>query len=231
VFEDFDHAFEAGSTLLLGPNGAGKSTLLGLAASVYAPQQGVVALGEIVASGRSLGAYRRRVAWMPQQIRPIPGLSVREQVSYVGWLKGMDSRSASRQALSALEDVGLEAHAGRRPRDLSGGELRRLGLAQTLVHGADFVLMDEPTAGLDPAQRSGFQQLVGELRSRASIVISTHQTDDIDLSYDRVVVIGAGTIRFNGSTADFLALGGSETGHRRVVDAYERALNNLGGEE
>lgn len=219
VVDSLDFAFPAGATVLLGPNGAGKSTLLGLGASALRPRSGRVVVDGVVAAGASLRTFRRRVAWMPQQIAPFPVVTVREQVAYVGWLKGMPRHDAWRSSVAALERVGLGGFEDRRAGELSGGELRRLGIAQTLVHGAAWILMDEPSAGLDPAQRAAFRRTVAALRGRVSCVISTHQTEDIDASYDWVVVLGAGRIRNTSAVGDFLELGGGD-----VVTAYERTL-------
>jgi ABC-2 type transport system ATP-binding protein len=228
VLRSFDFEFPAGLTLLLGPNGAGKSTLLGLAASALRPATGRIALGSLTATGRALRAFRRRVAWMPQQLQPFPGLTVREQVAYVGWLKGMAKRDAWERSIVALEQVGLGGFENRSPRKLSGGELRRLGVAQTLVHEAGWILMDEPTSGLDPLQRRQFHTVIGRLRGAANLVISTHQTEDIDSNYDSVVVLSAGRVCFCGTTRAFLALGSGPVGSSgHVVSAYERALAAL----
>ena len=139
----------------------------------------------------------------------------------------MSKADAWKESEPALGLVGLAEHAGGRPSRLSGGELRRLGVAQTLVHRAAWVLMDEPTAGLDPAQRADFQLLVADLRSRMSLVVSTHQTEDMDATYDAVVVLGEGRVRFSGSIDAFLALGGDRAGgSERFVAAYTRALGS-----
>jgi ABC-2 type transport system ATP-binding protein len=225
VFRSFNFAFDDGSTLLLGPNGAGKSTLLGLCASILTPRNGSVSAGAVRASGRDLRTFRGHIAFMPQRIKPMPGLTSREQVAYVGWLKGLSRDEAWKGAKRALERVDMARLGDRRPRTLSGGELRRLGVAQTLVHKARWILMDEPTAGLDPAQRAEFQSLASELRSDVDLVISTHQTEDIGTIYDRVVVLDAGDVRFSGTTDRFLGLGDGPAGSsQRVVSAYQRAL-------
>jgi ABC-2 type transport system ATP-binding protein len=225
VLRDFSFEFEGGSTLLLGPNGAGKSTLLGLAASALTPRSGEIRMGDLEAAGSSLSAFRRALAWMPQQVSIFPGLSVREQVAYVGWLKGLAKDEAWERSADALARVNLEHQTDRRPGTLSGGERRRLGVAQTLVHEAPWVLMDEPTAGLDPAQRADLQTLIHSLRGSASVVVSTHVTDDIDAGYERVVVLGAGEVRFSGTTEAFLALAHGASDSSRVVSAYRRALS------
>jgi len=225
VLDDLSLEFADGATLLLGPNGAGKSTILGLAATTLRARTGSIHIDGVRAAGRQLRAYRRSLAWMPQDVQVVPGLTVREQVAYVGWLKGLRKKDAWHRAEGALDRVSLSALADERPDRLSGGERRRLGVAQVLVHDATWMLMDEPTAGLDPLQRADFHVLVASLRHEINLVISTHQTEDIDSSYDNVVVIDGGQIRFDDSAAAFLALGASQASvSEAVIDAYRRTI-------
>jgi len=227
VLSELTLEFTAGATLLLGPNGAGKSTLLGLCASTLSPRRGLVAANGTPAAGADLRAFRSVVSLMPQQIQSVPGLTVREQVAYAGWLKGMSKQSAWERSLDCLSRVDLVALADRRPRTLSGGELRRVGVAQAIVHGAEWLLLDEPTAGLDPAQRAHFQELIGGLRREVNIVISTHQTEDIGSSYEAVLVLNEGRVTFTGTTEDFLARGdGAPGSNELVVSSYLRALES-----
>ncbi|WAL76243.1 ATP-binding cassette domain-containing protein [Kitasatospora sp. YST-16] len=207
VLEDFSLRLDPGCSVLLGPNGAGKSTLLGLIASAFRPETGRITLdGLDTRSRKDRKAYRRKVGWLPQQVRPVPGLSVREQAAYAGWLKGMSRSEAWERSEQAIGRVGLAPLAGRRSAALSGGQLRRLGIAQTLVHGAQLVLMDEPTAGLDPVQRGVFRELIGELKNLSSFVVSTHQTEDLAEIYDAVVLLDRGQVRHQGPIDSFLAL-------------------------
>src|SRR5579884_2130928 len=188
VLDNFSLSLGKGATVLLGPNGAGKSTLLGLSASALRPGSGDVRLGDLsTGTRRSLRSYRRKVAWLPQQVKPLAGLRVREQVSFSGWLKGMSRTAAWEASALALHKVQLEKMADRRASELSGGQLRRLGIAQALVHDAEVVLLDEPTAGLDPSQRAVFRRLLADLRGTADFVVSTHQTEDLGDIYDTVV--------------------------------------------
>ena len=222
LFEGLTLAFPKGRTVLLGPNGAGKSTLLGLAASVLLPRAGTVGLGPLrTGVRRDLAAYRGRVGWMPQQVSYVPGLTAREQVAYAGWLKGMSRVDAWERAQAALARVGLASLADRKSAHLSGGQLRRVGIAQCLVHDADVLLMDEPTAGLDPVQRQVFHDLLGEIGPDVDIVVSTHQTEDIDTSYEHVVVLDEGRPRFRGTVDEFLGPAtDSVSRERRAVSAY-----------
>ncbi|MCX2968604.1 MULTISPECIES: ATP-binding cassette domain-containing protein [Streptomyces] len=222
VLDRFSLKFPTGCTVLLGPNGAGKSTLLSLGASLLTPKRGQVALGETdSARKKTRGQYRRRVGWLPQQIRPVPNLTVREQAAYAGWLKGLSKAEAWSRSAQALARVRLSDLADRRSHELSGGQMRRLGIAQTLVHDAEVVLLDEPTAGLDPVQRSVFRNLLGELAGHVSFIVSTHQTEDLMDIYQTVVVLDRGHVTYQGTTASFLSLAGAEvTAERKAETAY-----------
>jgi ABC-type multidrug transport system ATPase subunit len=225
VLDSLTVEFPPGCTVLLGPNGAGKSTLLSLGASVLAPLAGRVALGTLdSADKKDRAAYRRRVGWLPQHIHPVPGLTVREQAAYAGWLKGLSKRRAWDRSAQALDRVRLTELAERRSHELSGGQLRRLGIAQTLVHRAEVVLLDEPTAGLDPVQRGVFRDLLADLADQASFIVSTHQTEDLADIYHQVVVLDRGRIAYQGGTAHFLALAADGVPAERRAETVYRTL-------
>ncbi|MFC5661815.1 ATP-binding cassette domain-containing protein [Kitasatospora misakiensis] len=216
LFTGLDLRIDNPATVLLGPNGAGKSTLLALAASQLSPHRGSVDWRGVnpATGGGDRAAYRRAVAWLPQQITPVPGLTVREQVAYCGWLKGMSRTAAWRASAVALARVGLGELADRPGHQLSGGQLRRMGIAGCLAHHSELILMDEPTAGLDPTQRAVFRSLVEELASEVSVIVATHQTEDLAEMYRHVVVLDRGQVRFQGTTEEFhaVAAGGGGAG-------------------
>ena len=226
VLDGFSWRAPDGCTVILGPNGAGKTTLLSLGATALRPNRGTVTVeitdsskaldsGKRVDSSkrRDLPAFRRAVGWMPQQIRAIPGLTSREQVAYAGWLKGMPRSVAWVDAPVALERVGLSGEADRPTAQLSGGQQRRVGLAQLLIHRAGLLLLDEPPAGLDPGQRARFREVVRKIAQDVPVVVSTHQVDDLTDLFDTIVVLDDGRIRFQGTTADFMALAPSRSAH------------------
>ena len=207
VFAGFSWDVPAGATVLLGPNGAGKTTLLAIAATALRPTDGSVRFNDVEAgTARGRRAMRREIGWMPQHVRAIPGLTAREQVAYAGWLKGMARGMAWSASATALERVGLSDVADRLTGELSGGQQRRVALAQLLVHDAQMLLLDEPTAGLDPGQRARLRHSLREMAVQAPLVVSTHQVDDLTDLFDTVVVIAHGTILFTGSPAEFVAL-------------------------
>ncbi|MFI1867013.1 ATP-binding cassette domain-containing protein [Streptomyces jumonjinensis] len=206
VLDGLTLEFPSGCTVLLGPNGAGKSTLLSLGASVLTPTSGQVQLGRSVSTDRrQRGEYRRRVGWLPQLVRPVPSLTVREQAAYAGWLKGLSKSEAWERSAKALDRVRLTELAKRRSHELSGGQMRRLGIAQSLIHDAQVVLLDEPTAGLDPVQRGVFRELIDELSESVDFVVSTHQTEDLADIYRSVIVFDRGQAVFEGTVGDFFA--------------------------
>lgn len=221
VIERFTWRPASGATVLLGPNGAGKSTLLALAADALRPWSGSVSVERdgVVLHRR---ARRAAVGWMPQRSLPIAGLTCREQVAYSGWLKGMSRSAAWEAAARALAKVDLADRCEERARRLSGGQLRRLGLAQVLVHEPQIVLLDEPTVGLDPAQRAGFRTLLAELSQQPglTVIASTHQVDDLSELFERVMVLHQGMIRFEGRVSDFLSRGEASDLSRRAEQAY-----------
>ncbi|MET0820259.1 MAG: ATP-binding cassette domain-containing protein [Aeromicrobium sp.] len=190
-------------TVLLGPNGAGKSTVLKLLSGYLAPRRGSVTYDGI-SKRRHL---HRHVAWMPQLVTPLKGLTVEEQVEYAGWVAGLSSKDSRTHASVAIEAVRLDDKAQARADALSGGQLRRLGLAQALVRRSDVLLLDEPTAGLDPAQTVNFREILRNVHAPGGIVVSTHQVSDLGDDVDHVAVIADGRLRFDGTVDEFVTHG------------------------
>ena len=224
VFKGFSWETPVGSTVLLGPNGAGKTTLLSLGSNALRPSAGSVHLdGMDPSSRRRRAEFRRNVGWLPQSHGVIPGLTAREQVAYAGWLKGLPRAVAWTNAMPALERVGMAGAGNRLTSQLSGGEQRRVGLAQLLIHDASLLLLDEPTVGLDPSQRAGFRDLLRDLAQHAPIVVSTHQVDDLNELFQTVVILNGGTIRFEGSVSEFMAHAPAGSGYPAEA-AYARII-------
>lgn len=225
VLTELSYNVPDGLTVLLGPNGAGKSTLLKLAAGVIQPGRGAITLDGMSSSTR---AYRQDVSWLPQHVQSIPQLTAHEYVAYVGWLKGMSSAHAQDRASAALNRVDLTGQAGVKTSRLSGGQLRRLGVAAALVHDSRLLLLDEPTAGLDPQQRRSFRDLLASLAKDVSILMSTHDVADLAEEADHVSVLINGVITFTGTTRDFLAHAPAEIpAGRRAEAAYTALASDL----
>jgi ABC-2 type transport system ATP-binding protein len=197
-------------TGLLGPNGAGKTTMLRIAATVLAPDEGRVRLlGRDSSRSTERCEIRRRLGYMPQEPGFYRSFTAFEFVDYVAVLKELPGRRPRHDEVRrVLHLVGLEAVMGRRVKALSGGMRRRLALAQALLGNPDLLVLDEPTAGLDPEQRLRFRELVSQLPNRPAVLISTHQTEDVTALCDHVVVLAGGTVRFEGSPGELTATAG-----------------------
>ncbi|UCM91774.1 ATP-binding cassette domain-containing protein [Streptomyces marincola] len=225
VLENLDYRLAEGLTILLGPNGAGKSTLLKLAASVVSPRSGAITCGDLVFGSPS---YRRAVAWMPQTITPLPSLTAREYVAYVGWLKGMTRGDAWHHARRALHRVELTDKVSEKTSRLSGGQLRRVGVAAALVHGARVLLLDEPTAGMDPRQRRVFRDILADLRGDVRVLMSTHDVADLAEEADHVTVLDEGRVLHTGTTASFFRHTPADTAPARAAEGAYTALLSRG---
>ncbi len=193
---------------LLGPNGAGKTSLLRMMATVLPPSSGQLRL-----LGRDPGGYgprseiRRRLGYLPQNLGYYPGFTVAEFVEYFALLKDMPPGRVPRAVAAAIEHVGLQAKARAKLRTLSGGMLRRAGIAQAVVNDPDLLLLDEPTAGLDPEQRVAFRALMRDLGQRATVVVSTHLVEDVGAACEQVALMDEGKIVFHGTPDELVARG------------------------
>ncbi|HEY3009332.1 MAG TPA: ATP-binding cassette domain-containing protein [Micromonosporaceae bacterium] len=190
-----------GVTGLLGPNGAGKTTLLRMMATVLAPDSGRIrVLGYDPATPSGRLAIRRRLGYLPQEPGFHRGMTVFGFVDYVAILKELTDRRARHDEVRRVIDlVGLASVSGKRIRALSGGMRRRVALAQALLGDPELVILDEPTAGLDPELRLRFREIVSRIGEDHTVVLSTHQTEDVAAVCHKVVVLNAGRVRFAGT--------------------------------
>lgn len=204
-----DLALGRGVTGLLGPNGAGKTTLLSILATVASPDAGRCSvLGFDPSDGAERVEIRRRLGYLPQDIGYHRQFKVAEFLDYVAILKEIVDRPLRRAEVArVLAATDLESVAGRRMRALSGGMRRRVGIAQALLGRPELLVLDEPTAGLDPEQRLRFRELLSELPGRPVVVLSTHQADDVAAICSEVVVLLGGQVRFAGTPEELAALG------------------------
>ncbi len=198
---------EEGVSVLLGRNGAGKSTLFRILAGAERADAGVVARGGVILDGgETWREHRRRCGWLPQTTPLIRGLTVEEFLAYVAWLKEVPRSVVGERIDAVLAAVDLVDRRRSRMDTLSGGMLRRVGVAQALINDPGLVLLDEPSAGLDPVQRAAFHRFVRRIASERMVVLSTHLLEDVAAVGERVFVIDEGRIRFAGDV-DELAVG------------------------
>nr|WP_281363734.1 ATP-binding cassette domain-containing protein [Nocardioides daedukensis] len=207
ALRDVDLTFGTGVTGLLGPNGAGKTTLLRIVATGIAADRGDVRLlGLDPHSGHAaLTEVRRGLGYLPQELGYPTDMTTFGFVEYVAVLKEWnDKRARHREVRRVLELVDLATLAGKRVAKLSGGQRRRVGLAQALIGNPRLLVLDEPTTGLDPAQRAQLRRTLSVVAHDATVLISTHQTEDVAALCERVVVLAEGQVRFDGTVVDLV---------------------------
>jgi ABC-2 type transport system ATP-binding protein len=187
-----------GVTCLVGANGAGKSTFFRLAARVDRPTSGSIRVD--VSNG---GA---RLGYLPQEPQLPSGATCEEFLHYVAWLQRVPRANRVAAVDSALSQVGLFDERTTRIRTLSGGMRRRVGIAHAIVHDPALLLLDEPTAGLDPAQRISARQTIGEIGHGRVVVVATHLVEDVRGLADRVIVMSSGSIVYDGDVPGLEAL-------------------------
>lgn len=178
---------------LLGPNGAGKSTLMRMLATVTRPTNGTIRFnGDDVA--KSPDSLRRTLGYLPQDFGVYPHLSATEFLEYIGALKGIGRRALRPRIAGLLESLNL-SHAAHRPLGgFSGGMRQRVGIAQALLNDPKLLIVDEPTAGLDPEERVRFRTLLRDMASERIIILSTHICSDVESLATRVAIVEHGIL-------------------------------------
>jgi ABC-2 type transport system ATP-binding protein len=206
--DGLDLESRGGVTGLLGPNGAGKTTLLRMLATVLPPDAGSIRLlGWDPFDPTERLAIRRRLGYLPQDAGFHRGFTAFEAVDYIAVLKEhTERRPRHDEVRRVLGLVGLSDVATRRVRALSGGMVRRLGLAQALLGAPELLVLDEPTAGLDPEHRMRFRDLVSAAGEGRTVILSTHQTEDVAALCSWVVVVASGRARFAGTVAELVRI-------------------------
>jgi ABC-2 type transport system ATP-binding protein len=224
--DGLDLALGTGVHGLLGPNGAGKTTLMRAVATVLKPAGGrLTLLGEPVDGRADLRRVRRGLGYLPQQFGFYPRFTVREFVEYMAWLKEMPKTAIPGATQRAIERVGLAAKAGARMKTLSGGMLRRAGIAQAIVNDPAVLLLDEPTVGLDPEQRLEFRELLRDVGVDSCVLVSTHLVEDVVAACTDVVLINEGRLVYQGTPEDLVTQGGEgDAGDSAAERGYSALL-------
>ena len=193
ALRDVSFTLEKGVYGLLGPNGAGKSTLMGLLTLNLRPTGGEIFWNHIPVA-QNQRSYRKQLGYMPQQQALYPGLTAWEYLDYMAALKGMKKRAAEAEMKRSLEQVGLSSFRNQKIRTFSGGMNQRLLLAQAVLNKPALLILDEPTAGLDPRQRIGIRNLISELAQESTILIATHVVPDVDLISREILLLKEGEL-------------------------------------
>jgi ABC-type multidrug transport system ATPase subunit len=201
---DLSFALPVGVYGLLGDNGAGKSTLMRILAAVDRQSAGGVTCDGMDIF-RMDDDYRGLVGYMPQDFNVFPSFTAIEFVRYIGALKGLPKKALDDKVREVLKFVNLDDVADKKVRTFSGGMKRRAGIAQAIINDPGILILDEPTAGLDPNERIRFSNIISEMGSDKIILFSTHIISDIEAITDNVIILRDGKIRRQGKVGDLLA--------------------------
>ena len=189
---------------LLGVNGAGKTTLMRMLCTLLKPTG-----GRILWDGKDIfeldGAYRRVLGYLPQDFGFYPDFTVRDYLRYISSIKGLRPAAARQRTALLLQQVGLEKAENKKMKKLSGGMKRRVGIAQAMLNDPRILILDEPTAGLDPNERIRFRNLISELAQDRLVLLSTHIVSDIEYIANEILLMKDGKICIAGTTEELTA--------------------------
>lgn len=198
ALKEFSYEFTSGVYGLLGPNGAGKSTLMNILTDNLKQTSGILKYDgtDIHELGRH---YRRHLGYVPQQQQVFPGFTLRRFLLYIAGLKGLDRKTAVEQIKAIAGKVNLEDVLDRKLSAFSGGMKQRALLAQALLGDPDIIILDEPTAGLDPNERIRFRNIVSKVAFERIVIIATHVVSDIRFIANKVIIMDKGSIIAEGA--------------------------------
>ena len=181
---------------LLGANGAGKTTLMRMLCGILRPTSGTVMFENMDVSTED---YRKELGYLPQDFGYYPNFTGRDFLMYMAVLKGMTKSRAQKRCAKLLDEVGLKEMGDKKIKTYSGGMKQRLGIAQALLSHTRILILDEPTAGLDPKERVRFRDMIAALGKESIVILSTHIVSDIEHIADRILLMKDGQIIFNGT--------------------------------
>lgn len=200
ILKSIDLQLDKNTYGLLGPNGAGKTTLMRCITGLYPLSAGKIEFnGSDISKDKS---FQSHIGYLPQKFGLYKELTAFEMMEMLADLKGVSREKIGDEAKKYIELVGLQDKLDKKVKTLSGGMIRRLGVAQALLGEPDIIIFDEPTAGLDPEERLRFKNIVSKLEGERTIIISTHIVEDVENLCDELVIINNGTVAAQGTCAE-----------------------------
>lgn len=193
---------EQGMFGLLGRNGAGKTTLMKILTTLLASNTGsITVLGVPITQKETI---RQMTGYLPQDFSMYGNMSVYEAMDYLGVLSDLDKRTRKSRIPLVLEKVNLQNNHSTKVKAMSGGMIRRLGIAQAILHNPKVIIVDEPTAGLDPEERVRFRNLLCEIAEERIVILSTHIVGDIEATCENIAVLDEGNLMYQGTVSKLL---------------------------
>ena len=202
ALKDVNLTIHKGMFGLLGRNGAGKTTLMKVLATLLPKTEGSVSVCGIPVEDAA--RVRRITGYLPQEFSMYPNMTVYEAMDYLGVLSGLGSRKRRELIPKLLSQVNLLEDQKNKVKALSGGMKRRLGIAQAILHNPKVLIVDEPTAGLDPEERVRFRNLLSEIAQERIVILSTHIVGDIEATCEQIAVLNEGEILYQGTVSDLI---------------------------
>lgn len=184
---------------LLGENGAGKTTLMRVLTTILKPEAGSVMLNGIAYEESNYKEIHKKIGYLPQEIDLYPNLSVKETLEYMGDLAGIEKNECKKRIDFYLKKTSLAEHQKKKMRHLSGGMKRRVGLIQALLSEPEFLIVDEPTTGLDPEERIRIRNLLVDFSQNRVVLFSTHVVEDLSATCNQLAVMKNGSFIYHGS--------------------------------
>ncbi len=197
VLNNINYNFDNGVYGLLGPNGAGKTTLIRSIVQLYE-----LNAGEILYNNKSISYIQKfndNIGYLPQKFGLFKELTVFEMLSAMALIKNVSNKHLEDDVKHCIKLVNLEEKSNDKVKSLSGGMIRRLGIAQAILNNPKIIIFDEPTSGLDPEERLRFKNIVSKLKGERIIIISTHIVEDVEALCDKIIVMNSGQIIYSGS--------------------------------
>lgn len=204
VLKDINLTIEQGMFGLLGRNGAGKTTLMKVLATLLDKKSGTIMMNDV--SIEEEQKVRAMIGYLPQDFSMYGNMTAYEALDYLGVLSGLDRRVRAERIPLLLEKVNLSVHHRTKVKAMSGGMKRRLGIAQAILHEPKILIVDEPTAGLDPEERVRFRNLLVEIAGEKIVILSTHIAGDIAATSERIAIMDDGRILFQGTVTELLQM-------------------------
>lgn len=213
---------------LLGVNGAGKTTMMRMICTLMEPTSGIITYdGENIFSLDT--SYRNILGYLPQDFGYYPEFTVKDYLMYIAALKGLKPITAKKRIKELLHEVGLSKVSSKKMRQLSGGMKRRVGIAQAMLNNPQVLILDEPTAGLDPMERIRFRNLIAKLAETRIVLLSTHIVSDIEAIANQILLMKDGRLVQSGTKQELCAhVGGKESG---LEDVFLHYFGEMGEEE
>lgn len=195
---------ESGIYGLLGENGAGKTTLMRVMSTILQQTSGSLSLDGLQYNNKNNAQIRAMIGYLPQELNLYPNLTVRESLNYLGELSGLTKSICRERVDYYLEKTNLIDQQNKKNRQLSGGMKRRVGLAQAMLHNPKFLIVDEPTTGLDPEERIRIRNLLVDFSKERAVLFSTHVVEDLAATCNQLAIMKKGNIIFNGNMINLL---------------------------